>query len=543
MTRSARTAALALPFLFCLLPPSAFSQQQDEAFHESVDVQVVNVEVYVTDGDGKRVTGLTRDDFEVYEDGKKMEITHFYASEGKKTGPTLVEPEVERLQLAVYFDLQALPSQTRPPLMRVIEDFLVARARPGEQALIASFIGADTLRVRQVPMERPALATVLQEIAEIRKPNLTGSPDARVIAGSGGGAGGRARIPPAIDAGAMAPPGGGSGGGSGGGRDLGAAMAELEAAEAEGNAEAAGLMARAMTQVDLEALVAFLEGIGSLPGRKAVLYVAGGATFSPGQTAFTALHMKYQHMVDELKLRPLFARLEKVVNSDRILFYSLGAIAGNGAEFRRSYDGRPEAALAWIDEELDSYYSLGYTPAAQRKPGKRHDVEVRVKRRGLNVRHVEEYHDRTPRERAHNRTMAALLFGDGMTVNPLGARLAVGQAEAVVKDQATIPITVTFPLSEIALLPRNGAHEGRLSLFVAARDDEGWTSEVTELLMPIRLKAPALPGQRASYTTRMALRSRPHTIVLGIRDELGNTVSTVSAPYVPEAPAAAGKGR
>lgn len=532
MTRSARTAALALPFLFCLLPPSAFSQQQDETFEESVDVRVVNIEVYVTDNEGKRVTGLTRDDFEVYEDGKKMEVTHFYASEGKKTGAALAEPEVERLQLAVYFDLQALPSQRRQQLMRVIEDFLVARARPGEQALIASFIGADTLQVRPVPMERPALASVLQKIVEIRKPNLTGSPDARAIAGAGGGAGGGAGI-----AGASA----GSGGG-GGGR-LGAAMAELEAAESAWNRETDALMVRAMTQVDLEALVAFLEGIGSLPGRKAVLYVAGGATFSPGQTAFSAMWMKYGGMVDELKLRPLFARLEKVVNSDRILFYSLGAIAGNGAEFGRSYDGRPEDALAWIDEELDSYYSLGYTPAARRKPGKRYDVEVRVKRPGLNVHHVEEYHDRTPRERAHNRTMAALLFGDGMAVNPLGARLEVGRAEAVGKDQATVPIKVTFPLSEIALLPRNGAHEGRLSLFVAARDDEGMISEVTELLMPIRLKAPALPGQRASYTTRMALRPRPHTIALGIRDELGNTVSTVTAPYVPEAAVAAAERR
>ena len=533
MTRRARAAALALPFLLCLLPTAIPSQTADETFQESVDVRVVNVEVYVTDRDGKRVTGLTRDDFEVYEDGKRMEITHFYASEGKTAGPSLAEPEVERLQLAVYFDLQALPSQGRPQLMRVIEDFLVARARPGEQVLIASYIGDDTLRVRQVPIERPALAPVFQEIAAMRKPNLMGSPDAVAIAGPGGAVDGRARIPPAISAEAASPPGGPGGG------DLAAAMGELEAAEGDLASEEATLLARIGIQPDLKALAGFLEGLGSLPGRKAVLYVAGRATFIPGQTAFSALWAKYGDAVDDLKLRPLFARVEKVVNSDRILFYSLGAIAGNGNEFRRSYDGRPEEALAWIDEELDSYYSLGYTPAARRKPGKRYDVEVRVKRPGLNVRHVEEYHDRTPRERAHNRTMATLLFGEGMAVNPLGVRLEVGRAEAVEKGQATIPIKVTFPLSEIALLPRNGAHEGRLSLFVAARDGEGWISEVTELLMPIRLKAPALPGQRASYTTRMALRSRPHTIVLGIKDELGNTVSTVTARYIPEGPAAA----
>lgn len=44
---------------------------------ESIEVSIVNVDVVVTDSQGKRVTGLTANDFEVREGGKPQPITHF----------------------------------------------------------------------------------------------------------------------------------------------------------------------------------------------------------------------------------------------------------------------------------------------------------------------------------------------------------------------------------------------------------------------------------------------------------------------------------
>jgi len=48
---------------------------------EKIDVSVVNVDVTVTDRAGNPVRGLTRDDFEVFEDGRPQPITNFYAVE------------------------------------------------------------------------------------------------------------------------------------------------------------------------------------------------------------------------------------------------------------------------------------------------------------------------------------------------------------------------------------------------------------------------------------------------------------------------------
>ena len=46
------------------------AQQQVPVAGETIDVTIVNVEVFVTDKRGRRVHGLTRDDFEIHENGK-----------------------------------------------------------------------------------------------------------------------------------------------------------------------------------------------------------------------------------------------------------------------------------------------------------------------------------------------------------------------------------------------------------------------------------------------------------------------------------------
>jgi VWFA-related protein len=75
--------------LLALLPWPAASQTNSAIPHaaEAIDVTVVNVDVIVTDRHGNRVKGLTRDDFEVLEDGKPQAISNFseYRSEQHAT--------------------------------------------------------------------------------------------------------------------------------------------------------------------------------------------------------------------------------------------------------------------------------------------------------------------------------------------------------------------------------------------------------------------------------------------------------------------------
>ncbi len=59
-----------------LLAQDATGESPERPFIDTLDVNVVNIEVFVTDKQGNPVTGLTRGDFKVYEDGRPIEITY-----------------------------------------------------------------------------------------------------------------------------------------------------------------------------------------------------------------------------------------------------------------------------------------------------------------------------------------------------------------------------------------------------------------------------------------------------------------------------------
>ena len=56
---------------------------------ESIEVRVTNVDVVVTDRNGNRVAGLSKDDFTLIEDGKIQPITNFYEVRDAEAKPVM----------------------------------------------------------------------------------------------------------------------------------------------------------------------------------------------------------------------------------------------------------------------------------------------------------------------------------------------------------------------------------------------------------------------------------------------------------------------
>ena len=75
MTRIGASAVLAA------LASAALVAQQDPIATFSSSVQLVEVYATVTDDKGELVTGLTRDDFEIYESNQIQEVSTFAAGE------------------------------------------------------------------------------------------------------------------------------------------------------------------------------------------------------------------------------------------------------------------------------------------------------------------------------------------------------------------------------------------------------------------------------------------------------------------------------
>jgi VWFA-related protein len=132
----------------------AAAQVDDEpqaTFFAPLDVPLVSIEVYVFGRGGQPVPGLSLEDFEVYEDGKKVEISHFYASPGISAA---VEDEAETtendfidsgpaqaLYLVIYFDDTNLSRGRRQAAVEHLRAFLSAELPPDLRVMLVRYDG------------------------------------------------------------------------------------------------------------------------------------------------------------------------------------------------------------------------------------------------------------------------------------------------------------------------------------------------------------------------------------------------------------------
>ena len=128
---------------------------------------MINLDVTVTDRAGRPVNGLEKEDFQLFEDGKPVEISHFLAVEGGSTrmatvsgeedsGETEPIPEPERLlHLVVFFDNSNLTIRGRLRALSRLRELLREDWRPETRATLVS--NERALVVRQPFTSEPEL--------------------------------------------------------------------------------------------------------------------------------------------------------------------------------------------------------------------------------------------------------------------------------------------------------------------------------------------------------------------------------------------------
>jgi hypothetical protein len=311
-----------------------------------------------------------------------------------------------------------------------------------------------------------------------------------------------------------------------------------------------------------------------MPGRKAVLLVSGGVSQRPGEALINAWRNRfgedtvfgsYAEPFDEQEgdITAILRRVAEHANGGRVVIYALASPAapyGLSAEMgagdvwttkedwtaamnlRESVealalptgglvgfdDGGATLALEELRSDLESYYSLAYVPA-ERRPGKDRRLRVEITRPGLRVRHRNTFRERTSGELMEEHTRAALLLGH--QANPLALTVTLGPAaKGKQRNTVALPLTISLPLAKLVLLPQGPFHEGRLTLFVAATDEEGRSSPVSVTQVPVRVpnhQLVAAASWPVSYTLRLTARDTRQRIAVTVRDELGNQSATV----------------
>ncbi|MCU1229228.1 MAG: hypothetical protein JWO97_2112, partial [Acidobacteria bacterium] len=117
---------------------AATANAQLEQLAESIEVRVTNIDVVVTDRAGHPIPGLTREDFEIYEDGKLQPLTNFYeirdTTEPHAANTTIatsgaapatdVPNDVRRRRILFFVDNYSIEMFRRASVVRAIDKFL-----------------------------------------------------------------------------------------------------------------------------------------------------------------------------------------------------------------------------------------------------------------------------------------------------------------------------------------------------------------------------------------------------------------------------------
>jgi VWFA-related protein len=554
MTRKHRTALLMTLLFAATSAPRVFGQESDSVFIDRVDVNIVNVEVWVTDEDGRRVRGLEQDDFELLEDGVPVEITNFYATareiayadsvqtgledEESVEGETSIPPD-QRLHLVVLVDnFNSMPAN-RNRALEDLEPFLEDRLRQGDQVMLVGFDQRIDV-VEPFTADREAMRRGLAELqrAGSRKPMREAER--------------RRRIRSIVTAAQLDPP---------------------DAQSAYGFVRDHVRQEEQELQQTGRAFEVVLRSLAGLPGRKAILYLSDGLPKRPGE----GLYAQYGDLFGSLPgggdpfieaLRqdqaPLFNRIAREANSQQVTLYTVDTSGTTGASTRSpeyadlstgsggntslgaartlnnqetlldiadgtggssivntvNYDG----AITDVAQDFDVFYSLGYAARQSDEAGFRR-IEVRVKQPGLEVRHRRGYVAKPAEERVADRTLSSLMLD--MEKNSLGVAIDFGDAEKKSRRAYHLPILIRVPLSSVTLLPNGDVHEGRLRIFLAVKDENG-VSDMREFEYPISVPAEvASQDQQVGYTALLEIAPGKPTIAIGVWDEISGTDSFV----------------
>jgi VWFA-related protein len=540
-------------------------------FTGQVRVDVVTVDVVVTDRKGRPVTDLDTSDFRVLEDGVEMDITNFLAvqeashapdAEGpRKTqvrvAPSSVVPvEVSRASreryLAIYVDHMFIRTQSLRRLAPLLQRFVREEVPEGTHMMLAGYDGSVKIRVPFTDDVQQIVRALEDEARHAGGANMA---DATEFLGLEAWAWAESV---ALDA----------AGGSGEAAAEALAMVEEERQAA---LDALAENYQATIRRSWSHLQFFVDSFAALPGRKVIVHVSDGVSYRPdywnspasssiGRSAATpnwaslsrALAAVISHASTlGVTIHSVYGEAgSRGVSSGSAIHPSVsGRVAAGRSDLLRQQQFNMEAnALATIQmmslgtggltvikptvetmaplgTDVRSYYSIGYRPPSP-GDGKAHKIEVEVARKKVRIRHRSDYVALSERDRVAAQALASLAMPDAE--NSLHIAWQVPTPGQPTGDLFRVPLYVQVPSDRLALLPDGESWRGSVRLFAVASDLEGGLAPVFEKSVPINVNQPVYGESRLTFNlqARIDLAPGQHTVAVTVFDELAGIAST-----------------
>jgi VWFA-related protein len=535
----------ALIIASAITAPAQETPQADRVFTDSVRVDVVNVEVFVSDADGHPVYGLLRDDFELIVEGQEMEISNFYAppppdAQPAAPGPIALEaievPPPPR-HVVIFVDHTNLMPTRREEVLDSLRGLVEDRLAKGDQIMITAY--DRRLEILSNFGDEPEVhAAALETVANTTASTFqTQSEFNRIL------------------------------------RCMEVHCDDPDFIRQDIDVYAKDLRHR--SRIMLANLGTVIDSMAGLPGRRSLLIVSDGIAVLPGESLYAIYQnqfvgqdgtTRYRFDARRFSLDREIDEVTDLANARRVTIYALnnGGVVGNPLsmssaavsatqlvntevnfvrdsnysasmqDFAVSTGGRivyrpTEETLDDLRRDFDTAYSLGFDPDHEPddKPRK---IKVRVARDGLRLRYRDNYTLTTDEGSAEMRTRMAMIAGS--SENRLGIAVEFDPVAARDGRRRVVQTAVRIPIHSLTMFPVGGdMYRGELEFAFYLEDDNGASTAIQKSELPLEL-----PGEAVSATTpvhityEVGFKVRPgdHRLALTVTDALSSTASTLT---------------
>ncbi len=524
-----------------LLPALAFGQAPPPevppaTFRETVRVQVMDLDVSVTDARGNPVPDLSRDDFRVTVDGKQVPIDYFtrvaegtiHAPDLAGASPDLVLAEYRKgaeayvpRQFLMYIDTGNLSPNNKRRGVEALRD-LVTRMGPSD-------LGRVVLFDRRAKEQTDWSSSKETLFAALSKIESTGVGMSRLLTEQ-------------------------------------QTLNQIDTTRSRSSREsfARGYAEQMKVEVTnmLRDMSAELTTLTALPGKRAFILISGGFDMQPGSAmmqyaagTFSLRAFDVGNMSNEIET------LVHRANASDVTFYTVdargltaeGGTAGGddpllnrpGVSFFARQDSQAGLqslatetggiallntngltnGLERVYQDTSTYYSVGVNLSTLPGNGIR-NVRVTVTRPGVNVRSRRTFAPRSPVERGGDVAQAALRSN----IQYRGIPVQLSTAPAT-KDKKyyTMPVVVSIPASALTFLPDGAARKATADVYIGVMDDAGRMSEIGRQEASFTLPADAPANAPIRYTAKLQLRKGNARLVVNVRDKETGKMGTARA--------------
>lgn len=543
-----------------------FAQQS-----EVIDVQVTNLDVVVTDKQGKRVTGLTKNDFEILVDGKPQELTNLSEISRTTTGTVeTVQPAPRRILLIVDNGSIALSARRKvfDATRQTLERMLIG---PSDRIAVATIARSVKQRLAWTSDKEEVLKTLalIEKDAILPHPELLGFERSLQAIMEGADQAAQTMGPPQSSGGGSSDDQvqtGGNATNSGGG--LTRSLPQVDFNEVITSGRNYASTAAFETKQTLSSLNAALTAFAGVPGgRKIIILAGGGMPLNPADAVFQRIesarnqaelsnHRGFKNQrtsstltqISGYDVTPFFDAVATTAKMKGVAIYAVNPEFGNrqvgGADskYRGDYAsefaaqvggldgynriasatggaamiGRPaDQVLTEIMNDLDSYYSVGYRSTGALNP--KSQIAVKVKK-GLNARATLSSGAISRDWEVSDQVIANFVLEP---VNPLN--ISVTMAEAVVDgEKKTIPMTIRIPVDSLKLLEDKGEYAASFAVFVSLGDAGGVGSEVNRQEQSFRWSKDTIAqvkGKTIGFAVNLEVDASRDRVSVGVLDQ------------------------